>query len=93
MNELFVQIILGISIASVPLIFAATGELLVERSGVLVPASGTTRVGKQRVSGKNKVTGNNHLLAQERARRVSSLKNGQEWSPCSRTGKNSLLAQ
>ncbi len=35
MNELFVQIILGISIASVPLIFAATGELLVERSGVL----------------------------------------------------------
>jgi simple sugar transport system permease protein len=35
MNELFVQIVLGISIASVPLIFAATGELLVERSGVL----------------------------------------------------------
>ena len=36
MNEsLFINIIIGISIASVPLIFAAIGELLVERSGVL----------------------------------------------------------
>ena len=36
MNEsLFVNIIIGITIASAPLIFAAIGELLVERSGVL----------------------------------------------------------
>ena len=36
MNEsLFINIIIGISIASTPLIFAAIGELLVERSGVL----------------------------------------------------------
>jgi len=36
MNEsLFINIIIGISIASVPLMFAAIGELLVERSGVL----------------------------------------------------------
>jgi len=36
MNEgLFINIIIGISIASVPLIFAAIGELVVERSGVL----------------------------------------------------------
>ena len=36
MNEsLFINIIIGISIASAPLIFAAIGELLVERSGVL----------------------------------------------------------
>jgi len=36
MNEgLLINIIIGISIASVPLIFAAIGELLVERSGVL----------------------------------------------------------
>ena len=36
MNEgLLIDIIIGISIASVPLIFAAIGELLVERSGVL----------------------------------------------------------
>ena len=36
MNEgLIIAIIIGISIASVPLIFAAIGELLVERSGVL----------------------------------------------------------
>ena len=36
MNEgIFINIIIGISIASVPLIFAAIGELLVERSGVL----------------------------------------------------------
>lgn len=35
MNELFIQIVLGISIASTPLIFAAIGELVVERSGVL----------------------------------------------------------
>ena len=36
MNEgLFINIIIGISVASAPLIFAAIGELLVERSGVL----------------------------------------------------------
>ena len=36
MNEsLFINIIIGITIASAPLIFAAIGELLVERSGVL----------------------------------------------------------
>lgn len=36
MNEgLLIDIIIGISIASVPLIFAAIGELVVERSGVL----------------------------------------------------------
>ena len=36
MNEsLFISIIIGITIASTPLIFAAIGELLVERSGVL----------------------------------------------------------
>ena len=36
MNEsLLINIIIGISIASVPLIFAAIGELVVERSGVL----------------------------------------------------------
>ena len=36
MNEgLIIAIIIGISIASVPLIFAAIGELVVERSGVL----------------------------------------------------------
>lgn len=36
MNEsLLISIIIGISIASVPLIFAAIGELVVERSGVL----------------------------------------------------------
>ena len=36
MNEgLIIAIIIGISIASVPLIFAAIGELIVERSGVL----------------------------------------------------------
>jgi simple sugar transport system permease protein len=36
MNEsLFVNIVIGITIASAPLIFAAIGELLVERSGVL----------------------------------------------------------
>jgi len=35
MDELAIQIILGISVASVPLIFAAIGELVVERSGVL----------------------------------------------------------
>ena len=36
MNEgLLINIIIGISIASVPLIFAVIGELLVERSGVL----------------------------------------------------------
>ena len=36
MNEgLIIAIIIGISIAAVPLIFAAIGELLVERSGVL----------------------------------------------------------
>ncbi len=36
MNEgLFINIIIGITVASAPLIFAAIGELLVERSGVL----------------------------------------------------------
>ena len=36
MNEgLIIAIIIGISVASVPLIFAAIGELVVERSGVL----------------------------------------------------------
>ena len=43
MNEgLLIDIIIGISIASVPLIFAAIGELVVEKSGVLNLGVGNT---------------------------------------------------